>query len=78
MTRSPSRSCWSKDSDATFLREMIGFGAELLMALETETLCGTVPGERGAKRNNQRNGYRDRDWHNRAGTIELRIPKLRR
>ena len=48
------------------------------MALETETLCGAAPGERSAERTNQRNGYRDRDWHTRAGTVELRIPKLRR
>jgi len=39
---------------------------------------GAAPGERSAKRINQRNGYRDRDWQIRAGTVELRIPKLRR
>ena len=57
---------------------MIGFAAERLMALETDTLCGAAPGERSAERTNQRNGYRDRDWQTRAGTVELRIPKLRR
>ena len=60
------------------LREMIGFGAERLKALETETLCGAGPGKRRAERTNQRNGYRDREWHTRAGTAELRIPRLRR
>jgi hypothetical protein len=35
-----------KSSDASFLREMIGFAAERLMALETETLCNAAPGER--------------------------------
>ena len=57
---------------------MIGFAAERLMQLETEGLCGAAPGERTAERRNQRNGYRDRDWETRAGTVELRIPKLRR
>jgi putative transposase len=71
------RELLEKGSDAGFLREMIGFAAERLMALETETLVGAVPGERTAERRNQRNGYRDRDWHTRAGTVELRIPKLR-
>ena len=41
-------------SDTTFLREMIAFAAERLMALETETLCGAGPGERSAGRTNQR------------------------
>ena len=47
-----------------------------LVVLETETLCGH--GERSENRTNLRNGYRDRDWHARAGTVELRIPKLRK
>jgi len=46
-------------SDASFLREMIGFAAGRLMALETEELCGPAPGERPAERRNQRNGDAD-------------------
>ena len=72
------RALLEKGSDATFLREMIGFAAQRLMQLETETLCGAAPGQRSTDRINQRNGYRDRDWETRAGTVELRIPKLRR
>jgi putative transposase len=72
------RALLEKGSDATFLREMIGFAAQRLMELESEALCGAGHGERSADRRNQRNGYRDRDWETRAGTVELRIPKLRR
>ncbi len=34
------RALLEQGSDATFLREMIGFAAERLMQLETEGLCG--------------------------------------
>jgi hypothetical protein len=57
---------------------MIDFAAQRLMALETDTLCGAGHGERTAERINYRNGFRDRDWETRAGTVELRIPKLRK
>src|SRR5271170_2316391 len=72
------RELLEKGSDTTFLREMIGFAAQRLMQLEADTLCGAGHGERSVERRNQRNGYRDRDWETRAGTVELRIPKLRR
>ena len=67
-----------KGSDTAFLREMIGFATQRLMELETEALCGAGHGDHSAERRNQRNGYRDRDWETRAGTVELRIPKLRK
>ena len=72
------RALLEKGSDATFLREMIGFAAQRLMEPESESLCGAGHGERSADRRNQRNGYRERDWETRAGTVELRTPKLRR
>jgi hypothetical protein len=72
------RELLEKGSDATFLREMIGFAVHRLMELDVEGACGAEHGERSPGRVNQRNGYRERDWQTRAGTVELRIPKLRR
>lgn len=67
-----------KGSDGDLLREMVAFMAERLMAADIEARVGAAAGERSETRENWRNGYRERDWHTRAGTIALRIPKLRR
>src|SRR5579883_3676879 len=48
------------------------------MELEVEGLTGAAYGEKSQERLVQRNGYRDRSWETRAGTVELRIPKLRK
>ena len=72
------RALLEQSSDADLLREMIGFTAQRLMALEMEGLTGAGHGERSPERINQRNGYRDRVWETRAGTVELKIPKLRK
>jgi transposase-like protein len=72
------RTLLEKSSDADLLREMIGFTAQRLMELEVEELTGAAHGKRNPERLTYRNGYRDRPWETRAGTVELRIPKLRK
>src|SRR5579862_1439978 len=59
------------------LRAMVKDFAEALMGAEADALCGAPYGERTPERVNRRNGYRERDWDTRVGSIELAVPKLR-
>lgn len=47
------------------------------MDAEVANLVGAEPHQRTAARTTYRNGYRDREWDTRVGTLELQIPKLR-
>jgi transposase-like protein len=59
------------------LRDLVQGFAELVMSTEVDSICNAAYGERSADRTNKRNGYRVRDWDTRAGSIALKIPKLR-
>ena len=64
-------------ADVDLLREMVKIFAEQLMGADADALCGADYGERSPERINRRNGYRERAWDTRAGTIALQVPKLR-
>lgn len=64
-------------ADSDFLREAIQLLAQALMELEVSRKIGAGRHERTSERATQRNGYRNRRWDTRVGTIDLRIPKLR-
>ncbi len=64
-------------ADADLLRTLVAQTVEALMGAEVDALCGASHGERSAERVNRRNGYRERPWDTRAGTIDLAVPKLR-
>jgi len=59
------------------VREMLAQMAALVMEKEVSARCNASLGERSLSRTNQRNGYREREWDTRAGSIDLKIPKLR-
>ena len=65
------------DGDSDLLRSMLQSFAETLMSAEASMQCQAGYGERTDDRVNSRNGYRERRWDTRAGTIELAVPKLR-
>ena len=49
-----------------------------LMEFDIENRVGAGRYERSDARTTQRNGYRERDLETRLGTLELKIPKLRK
>ena len=67
-----------KGADSDLLREMIQHVAQRMMEMDVEGLCAAAYGERSPDRANSRNGYRERLWETRAGSIDLKIPRLRK
>ena len=68
----------AEEAETDVLREMLRAIAEALMSAEASAICGADYGERSDERENMRNGYRERTWDTRTGSIELSIPKLRK
>jgi len=46
----------------------VAFAADRMMDSEVETETGAAKGARTPLRENQRNGYRERDWASRTGS----------
>jgi putative transposase len=66
-----------EDAHPDLLRAMVKDFAEALMSADADAVCGAGYGERTPERVNRRNGYRERDWDTRVGSIELAVPRLR-
>ena len=62
---------------ADFGRQAVERVAQAIVELEVEQKIGAARYERAETRTNSRNGSRPRDWDTTAGTVHLRIPKLR-
>jgi putative transposase len=66
-----------KGGGVDVLRQMVRFMDQRLMELGVDGRCGAGHAEKHPERLNSRNGYRDRTWATRAGSVELKLPKLR-
>jgi putative transposase len=66
-----------EETSPDLLRAMVKDFAEALMSADADAVCGAGYGERSPERVNRRNGYREREWDTRVGSIELAVPKLR-
>ena len=65
------------EPDTDFLREGVRVLSQALMELEVTQHLGAGRHERTPERTGQRNGYRERPWDTRVGSIALRVPRVR-
>ena len=65
------------DEHADVLRDSVRMILGELMEAEVAKLAGAERYEHSPERVAQRNGYRQREWDTRVGTLELAIPRLR-
>ncbi|MCI0637419.1 MAG: transposase, partial [Actinobacteria bacterium] len=68
----------SAGGDIDVLREGVRILAQAIMEAEVSEVTGVARGERDPERRlTHRNGYRERRWDTRVGTIDLAIPRVR-
>src|SRR5215467_50833 len=65
------------EPDLDTLREGVRVLTQALMELEVAQHLGAERYQRSPERHGERNGYRDRTWDTRVGTLELRVPRVR-
>jgi putative transposase len=65
------------EHDADLLKEGVRVLSQALMEMEVEEHVGAARHERSPGRTGQRNGYRERFWDTRVGTVELKVPRVR-
>jgi putative transposase len=65
------------DGDVDFLKEGVRVLSQAVMEMEVSRQLGAERYERTPERTGQRNGYRERAWDTRVGTIGLKVPKVR-
>src|SRR5258708_29289669 len=65
------------DQDVDFLREGVRALSQAVMEMEVSQHLGAERHERSSERPGQRNGYRERQWDTRVGSIEPQVPRVR-
>jgi putative transposase len=65
------------ERDADFLKDGVRVLTQALMEAEVTQHVGAERHERAVERTGQRNGYRERAWDTRVGTLDLKVPRVR-
>ena len=65
------------EPDVDTLREGVRVMTKALMELEVSQHLGAERYQRSPDRQGERNGYRDRQWDTRVGSLDLRVPRVR-
>jgi putative transposase len=76
--RLPLAELLAKAGDEDFLRAVAEAVVQMLMEADVEGLIGAARHERSGERTTYRNGYRDRTFDTRLGSLQLRIPSYAR